>query len=65
MVNPMKTDSDPRGWRVAAFIVGLALVLTFGAYTIHKKTFCDPTHPSCMKIGSSPASHEAKGPADH
>ena len=50
----MKTDSDPHGWRIAAFVVLLALALTAGAYTIHTKVHCDPRHPECMKIAPAP-----------
>jgi hypothetical protein len=39
--------TGPKGWGNAAFIVILALVLVFTAYTIHKRTFKpfrDPTN---------------------
>jgi hypothetical protein len=53
----MKQDSDPHGWRSAAFIVVLALALTAGAYAIHAKTFCDPIDPTCRKIGPAAVDH--------
>ena len=60
----MKTDSDPMGWRMAALTVVLALALTGAAYTIHTKVYCDPAHPSCVKVPAA-ASHDAPHDAGH
>ena len=61
----MSKTSDPKGWGIAALVVGLAIALTGGAYAIHLKTFCDPRHPTCVKIGPAAPHGEAHGAATH
>jgi hypothetical protein len=61
----MKKDSDPMGWRIAAITVLGAALTTAGAYAIHLKTDCDPTHPTCMKISSAPAHADDSHDAGH
>jgi hypothetical protein len=61
----MKTDSDPNGWRIAGLTIALAAALAAGAYTIHIKTFCDPRHPACEKIGPATNSHATQANPAH
>jgi hypothetical protein len=37
--------NNAQGWGVAALIVGLALACVFTAFTIHTRTYRDPTNP--------------------
>jgi len=37
--------ATPRGWGVAALIVGLAVASAVGAAWIHTSTYVHPTHP--------------------
>lgn len=39
-------NNNAQGWGAAAFIVALALTLTFTAYYIHTRTFRSPNDPS-------------------
>ena len=38
-------NNNAKGWGVAALIVGLALACVIAAFTIHTRTFRDPTNP--------------------
>jgi hypothetical protein len=38
--------NNAQGWGVAAFIVVLALALTFTAHWIHERTYRSPTDPT-------------------
>jgi hypothetical protein len=53
MENEQKSDQPTyvqyegnRGWGVAAFIVLLAALCVFGAWTIHKNTYKSPRDPT-------------------
>ena len=37
--------NNAQGWGIAALVVLLALVCAFSAFTIHKRTYRDPTNP--------------------
>ena len=39
-------NNNAQGWGVGAFIIALALALTFTAYYIHLRTFRSPNDPS-------------------
>jgi len=39
-------NNNAQGWGVAAFIVALALGLTFTAHYIHERTFRSPNDPA-------------------
>jgi hypothetical protein len=57
-------NNNAQGWGIAALIVLLALVCAFSAFTIHKRTYRDPTNP----LGESRAASEgerAPAPAAH
>ena len=49
--------NNAQGWGVAAFIVLLALACTFGAWTLHKKTYRSPNDPSAPVTTSESAPH--------
>jgi hypothetical protein len=47
-------NNNAQGWGMAALIVLLALVCAFSAFTIHNRTYRDPTNP----LGESRAASE-------
>jgi hypothetical protein len=49
-------NNNAQGWGIAALIVLLALVCAFSAFTIHNRTYRDPTNP----LGDSRAASEGR-----
>ena len=50
-------NNNAQGWGVAAFIVALALGLTFAAHYIHERTFRSPNDPAAPVTTSEHEPH--------
>jgi hypothetical protein len=62
-------DPTKEGWPVAILTTIVAIALWFGAWSIHKATFREPTDPMFHAKGSIPQTSSVKpataAPAEH
>jgi hypothetical protein len=58
-INPTK-----EGWPAAILTCAVAVALWFGAWSIHKATYREPTDPMFRAKGSLPHTSTVKAPAE-